>query len=173
VRSDETSAHPTQIIAAATLLAWTSDGRLLFTREREGASEVFGLAMVDGRPVGEPTRVETTADLGRLVPHELAFGRGAPALGLTTSGALIYGQTRLATDAITVSIDPDTSAIGEEQVGRSIAAYGIGGVAGGVRYSPDGTRALYTPTRGTVVIQTSSGRTRTLVPQLDGMGRLE
>jgi Tol biopolymer transport system component len=113
------------------------------------------------------------ASLGRLLPHEVAFGRGAPALGLTTSGALIYGQTRLATDAITVDIDPLTGSIGEERVDRAVAAYGFHMLAGGVRYSPDGTHVLYTPTRGSVLIRASDGQIRTMVPQLADIGRLE
>jgi WD40 repeat protein len=113
------------------------------------------------------------ASRGRLVPHEVALGRGAPALGLTTSGALIYGQTTVATDAITVSIDAVTGSIGEERVDRAVAAYGLNMLAGGVRYSPDGTRMLYTPTKGSVLIRGSDGRTRTMVPQLADVGRLE
>jgi Tol biopolymer transport system component len=173
VRADGGTEHPTQIVAAATLLAWTRDGRLLFTREREGSAEVYALATVDGRASGEPTKVAGMANLGRLVPYEVALGRGAPALGLTTAGALIYGQTRVATDAITVSIDPVTGSIGEERVDRAVAAYGLNMLAGGVRYSPDGAQVLYTPTKGSVLIRAADGRTRTMVPQLADVGRLE
>jgi serine/threonine protein kinase/Tol biopolymer transport system component len=173
VRADGRTEHPTQIVAATTLLAWTRDGRLLFTREREGSAEVFALAMIEGRANGEPTKVGGMANLGRLVPYEVALGRGAPALGLTTAGALIYGQTRVATDAITVSIDPATGAIGEERVDRAVAAYGLNMLAGGVRYSPNGTQVLYTPTKGSVLIRASDGRARTIVPQLADVGRLE
>lgn len=173
VRADGRTEHPTQIVAATTLLAWTRDGRLLFTREREGSAEVFALAMIEGRANGEPTKVEGMANLGRFVPYEVALGRGAPALGLTTVGALIYGQTRVATDAITVAIDPATGSIGEERVDRAVAAYGLHMLAGGVRYSPDGTQVLYTPTRGSVLIRAADGQTRTIVPQLLDVGRLE
>jgi Tol biopolymer transport system component len=173
VGADGRTLQPTQIAAAATLLAWTRDDRLLFTREREGSVEVFALAMVDGRASGEPTKVEGMASLGRLVPWEVAFGRGAPALGLTTSGALIYGQTRVTADAITVSLDPVTGSIGEERVDRAVAPYGLNRLAGGVRYSPDGTQVLYTPTKGSVLIRAADGRTRTMVPQLADVGRLE
>jgi hypothetical protein len=69
----------------------------------------------------------------------VALGRGAPALGLTTSGALIYGQSRVAADAIAVSIDPVTGSSGEERVDRAVAAYGLNMLAGGVRYSPGRT----------------------------------
>ena len=173
VRADGRTEHPAQVVAAATLLAWTRDSRLLFTREREGSAEVHALAMIDGRAEGEPTKVESMANLGRLLPRELAFGRGAQALGLSASGGLIYGQTRLATDAITVSIDPVTGSIGEERLDRAVAAYGLHMLAGGVRYSPDGTQVLYTPTKGSVLIRDSDGLTRTMVPQLAEIGRLE
>lgn len=173
VRADGGTEHPTQIVAAATLLAWTRDGRLLFTREREGAAEVYALAVVDGHAAGNPVKVESMPNLGRVVPREVAQGRGAPALGLTTSGALIYGQATVATDAITVSIDPVTGSIGEERVDRAVAAYGLNMLAGGVRYSPDGSQVLYTPTKGSVLIRAADGRTRTMVPQLSDVGRLE
>ena len=107
------------------------------------------LAMVDGHAIGDPTKVESMANLGRLLPRELTYGGGAPALGLTTSGALIYGQTRVTSDAITVSIDAVTGSVGEERVDRAVATVaGLNMLAGGVRYSPDGTQVLYTPTKG-------------------------
>jgi serine/threonine-protein kinase len=172
-RANGRTEHPTRIASAETLLSWTRDGRLLFTREREGSAEVYALAMSDGRAAGKPVKVESLASLGRLLPREVAAGRGARALGLTTSGALIYGQTKVATDAITVSIDPATGSIGEERVDRALAAYGLNMLAGGVRYSPDGTQVLYTPTKGSVLIRASDGGTRTMVPQLADVGRLE
>jgi serine/threonine-protein kinase len=171
VRADGSSVAPASIVNATALLAWTADGRLLFTRERQGGTELFAVAMADGHAAGEPAKIETLGDMGRLLPT--APGRGMPALGFTAPGTLIYGRVHLATDAVTVSIDPTTGAIGPERVGRAVAGYGIFGLAGGIRYAPDGTRILYTVTQGSVLIQEPDGRTRTIVPQLEGMGRLE
>jgi serine/threonine-protein kinase len=173
VRADGSSVKPVSIANATALLAWTHDGRLLFTREREEATELFAVPMVDGRAAGEPAKIETVGDMGRLMPMTVAPGRGMPALGFAAPGTLIHGRVRLATDAVTVSIDPTTGAVGPERVGRAIAAYGLFGLAGGIRYAPDGARVLYTVTQGSVLIQESDGRTRTVVPQLDAIGRIE
>lgn len=172
-RADGSSPSPATIANATTLLAWTRDDRLLYTRDREGTAEVFAVAMVDGHAAGEPARLEALGDMGRLMPITLAPGRGAPALGVTTSGTLIHGRVRLATDAVTIAIDPTTGAVGPERVQRQVAAFGFAGLAGGTRYSPDGTRVLYTPTADSVLIQEPDGRTRSLIPQLQNLGRIE
>jgi Tol biopolymer transport system component len=172
-RADGSTMKPVSIANATTLLAWTGDGRLLFTREREGATEVFAVAVTEGHAAGEPTKIEKVGDMGRLVPMTLAPGRGLPALGFTAAGTLIYGRVHVSTDVVTVSIDPTTGAIGPEQAGRAVAAYGLFGLAGGTRYAPHGSRVLYTVTHGSVLIQEPDGHTRTVVPRMDAVGRME
>ena len=114
--------------------------------------------MKDGRAAGKPARLDGVADMGQP-------------LGVTASGSLLYGKTKSSADALALTIDPDTETIGPERVTQSVTLYGMSG--GGVRYSPDGAHVFYTPTQGTILIRSLDGRTRTLVPQLQRVGRVE
>jgi serine/threonine protein kinase len=173
VKTDGSSERPVEVVPAERVLGWTADDRLLFVRDRQGATEVYALSMADGRAVGEPVRLDGAANLGRLLPIAVADGGGVAALGLTRSGTLTYGSVQLATDAVTMAIDPATGATGPERVGRQLFASGVGGLEGGLRYSTDGTHTLYRATRDSVLIEWTNGSTRTLVPRLTDMRRVE
>jgi Tol biopolymer transport system component len=65
------------------LMGWTADGRsLLFSSDRGGSRGIWSLAMVNGKPQGEPVLVK---DIGSV---------SVDPLGITRSGALFYGARR-------------------------------------------------------------------------------
>ncbi len=174
-RTDGSSSEPVplSVAPAITLLAWMPDGRVLLTRDRDDATEVYALPMLEGRPAGEPVQVEAMSGIARTLRVEMGVGRGLAGLGVTSSGALIYGRTMVDADAVTVTVDPVSGQIGPERVGQPVAAFGMWDVGGGVRYSPDGTRRLFTPSPQSVAIVEADNRTRTIVPHLVHIRRVE
>lgn len=145
------------------LVGWSPDGRyLLFTSNRNtGTYGLYALAVIDGRPDGEPRLLYS--DLGR---------RGIHGYGLTKAGSLIYMQAQVPNsyqelhvapiDLSTGIIGPSTT-IGSERVGSDTSPV----------WSSDGSRLAYLSTanarvqRALVVIRDmASGRSRELRPNL-------
>ena len=72
------------------------------------------------------------------------------------------------------SFDATTGRIGALTVDRPLAEVGLGGVGGGVKFSPDGSKAFFVTARTTVVLRnTSDGSERSIVPQMSRLRRLE
>jgi Tol biopolymer transport system component len=152
----------TKVVSGGRLVGWTPDGTaLLFARERDGAGELFLQPVKDGHADGVDVKITTVSDVGS-------------ALGVTTQGAVIYSKTRRVTDAVVATIDPVTGTLGATQTVMPIAAFGLGGTSGGVRYSPDGKYILFTDTPTTIVIRArSDGSERRVAPQMARVGRVE
>jgi serine/threonine-protein kinase len=159
---DASSASVTEVVTNALLVGWSPEGRrLLFSRERNGQNDLYAYGMSEGRAVGQPIKVSGVTDVGRP-------------FGITRAGVLIHGRTRRATDAVTASVNPDTGRIGSLAVARPVASYGLGGLGGAVRYSPDSRNILYTPSADTVLIRSlATGVEHRIVPRLARILRVE
>ena len=143
-------------------MGWTPDGKaLLFTREFNGARSLYLLPVANGKAVGEPHAIAS------------ASGIGARFLGMTPQGTLIYGSEKRTTEAVTLPLDPNGTA-GTARITMPLTTFGLMGLGGGIRYSPDGKRVLYTPSTKTVLIRSlGDGSEHTMMPQMARMGRIE
>ena len=160
--TDGSAAAPADLIPNANVMGWTPDGRgVLFRRERDAATELFVQPIANGRATGDARRISSVSDVGA-------------SLGITPQGALIFGRTRRTIDAVMTSFDATTGRIGALTVERPLAEFGLGGTGGGVKFSPDGSKAFFVTVRTTVVVRnTSDGSERSIVPQMNRLRRLE
>ena len=160
--SDGSASSPADLIPNANVMGWTPDGRgVLFRREREGDTELFVQPIANGRATGDARRISSVSDVGA-------------SLGITPQGALIFGRSRRTIDAALTSFDATTGRIGALTVERPLAEFGLGGTGGGVKFSPDGSKAFFVTVRTTVVLRNmSDGSERSIVPQMNRLRRLE
>jgi hypothetical protein len=161
IPADGSNVAATEVVSDANLMGWTPDGTaLLFRRERNGLMELHLLPVANGRTVGNARKVHSVTDIGNQ-------------LGLTPQGTLIHGKNRRVIEAVFASVDPVTGTIGPLEATRALASVGIGGMGGGVRFSPDGKAVLYTPTPSSVLLRSDDRVERTVVPQMTRIGRIE
>ncbi len=161
VPADGSGIEPFEVASDANLMGWTPDGAgLLFRRERHGLMELHVVSLSNGRATGDARKIHTVTSVGH-------------ALTVTADGTLIHGRGERFVEAMSASVDPSTGAIGPLKTSRPIAAFGPGGMSGGVRFSPDGKHVLFTPTAASIQLRSADGAERTLVPQMTRVGRIE
>ncbi len=160
--ADGSASAATEVASDARTMGWTPDGKaLLFTREFNGARSLYLLPVANGKAVGEPHAIPS------------ASGIGARFLGMTPQGTLIYGSEKRTTEAVTLPLDPNGT-VGEARITMPLTTFGLMGLGGGIRYSPDGKRVLYTTSTKTVLIRSlGDGSEHTMMPQMARMGRIE
>ena len=161
--ADGSASAATEVAADTRTMGWTPDGKaLLFTREFNGARSLYLLPVANGKAAGEPHSIST------------ASGIGSRFLGMTPQGTLIYGTEKRTTEAVTLPLDPSGGATGAARITMPLTTFGLVGLGGGIRYSPDGKRVLYTVSTKTVLIRSlADGSEHTMMPQMASMGRIE
>jgi Tol biopolymer transport system component len=133
------------------LLGWSPDGRhLLFGSDRLNTPGAYVLAMVDGKPQGDPVLVK--ADIGRTI-----------SLGFDREGRLYSTRSVAGDDVHIAEIDPVTGRVTQPArpapKGLSLARRSMGA------WSPDGERLIY--------VQSLQGRGLSLVVQTLATGALQ
>ncbi len=115
------------------VVGWAPDGKtLLFASDRTGTVGLFGIAVADGKPVGQAALLKK--DIGRI-----------SALGVSSRGTLYYSMAEGIHDIHTVSIDPKTLKPVSEP---KLIAQRYQGFNGGADWSPDGKYLAYASKRG-------------------------
>jgi len=113
------------------LLAWMPDGRILFASDRSGTTDVWTLAVSEGKPRGAAELLKK--DMGSVF-----------SLGFTRAGSLYYGLRLGGKDVYTLPLDPQTGQV----VGTPFrVAQRFVGTNGDPDWSPDGRRLVYVSDR--------------------------
>jgi len=147
------SQKPATLVEDANAMGWTPDGRLLFSRERLGISELYIQPVAGGRLSGSPVKVTGGRDIGRP-------------MGMTRDGRLFYSTTRRDADAVLADFDP---ASGRMQAVNTVGpAVGLGVTrTGGPQFSPDGRfLAMVTGPQTITIRDLVAGNTRTIFAAL-------
>lgn len=159
-RTDVENGVPVPVIENATIVGWMPDGRLLVNRNRNDVRELWLVPTRDGRADGAPVKVESAPPIDR-------------AMGVTRSGAVVYGRTVRPNESAFAAID-QLGVVSAPVADKPVAWLGLGAIGGGVRFSPDGANILYTVSTTAITIRSSSdGSERTLVPQMSEILRVE
>ena len=133
------------------VLGWTPDGkRLLFSSDRSGSTDVWLIAVADGKASGEPELVKK--------------GFNGNTLGVTRGGALYYAVSNIVKDVLLAELDPTSGSVvaPPQPVSRRWV-----GITRNPDWSPDGRSLAYirnpTPNDSVIVIRsTSTGEERDL-----------
>jgi WD40 repeat protein len=159
-RTDVENGTPVPVVENATIVGWMPDGRLLVNRNRNDVRELWLIPIRDGRADGAPVKVESAPPMDRT-------------LGITPGGAVVYGRTVRPTENAFAAID-QLGAVSPPVADRPVAAFGLGAMGGGARFSPDGAHILYMVSPTSITIRSlSDGSERTLVPQMSQILRVE
>jgi len=108
------------------VLAWALDGRVVFVSDRRGVTDVWALAVVEGRVVGEPV----------LVRRDFA---AEVWMGITRAGAFYYLVDTGANEVYTAGIDES----GRLTTPPAPVAGAFSGINSYADWSPDGSRIAY------------------------------
>ena len=142
---------------------WTPDGRhVIFVSYRSGTSALWMQTMENGKPIGQPTRIEPN------------LGWAYPMGGLTRTGALFFRRQIGTRDVYAVDIDPVTLSLSGEP--KRVSAEGVG-ANGSSAWSPDSTRLAFFRRRGDqqrslIVKSVDDGKEREFrKPYLEGIAR--
>lgn len=160
--ADGSAAAATELAADASMMGWTPDGKgLLFAREFNGVRNLYRLPVENGKAAGEPN----------VLPS--ATGIGTEFVSMTPQGSLLHGTNKRTTDAVTLPLGA-APALDRARTTMPIATFGLGGLSGGIRYSPDGKRVLYTTSTKSVLVRSLAGGSEfTMLPQMSRIGRIE
>ncbi len=161
--ADGSASAATKVASDATLsmMGWTPDGKaLLFTRQFAGLPSLYLLPVANGKATGEPQAIPTASVIG------------AQFLGMTAQGTLIHGYSKRMLVAATLPLDSGGTA-GAARITMPITIFGPP-LSGGIRYSPDGKRVLYTTASKTILIRSlADGSEQTMVLPMRAIGRIE
>ena len=149
---------PTPLVENGRLMEWTPNGRaILFSRTRGSSRILFVQPVTAGQASGPPDEVTAASEVG------------SP-LGITRDGTLFFTRTRRVTNAVRMSLDPSTGAVGQPEELRPIADVGLAGKGGAPRFAPDGSRLVYTSSpRAITTRQIATGVEHTVVPRLNSI----
>lgn len=161
--SDGSATAATELATDARMMGWRPDGKsVLFAREFNGIRNLYMLPVENGKTTGEPQALPS------------ATGIGTEFVALTSQGSLLHGTNKRTTDAVTLSLNAAAPTLGGSRTTMSIVAFGMGGLSGGIRYSPEGKRVLYTTSTKSVLIRSlTDGSEFTMLPQMSRIGRIE
>ena len=168
--ADGSASAATKVASDATLSmkGWTPDGKaLLFTRQFAGAPSLYLLPVANGKAAGEPQAIPIPSVIGDYF------------LGMTAQGTLIHGYFKRTTVAVTLPLDSGGTA-GAARITMPITSFGLApsssassSLRGGIRYSPDGKRVLYTTSDKIIIRSMADGSEHTVTPQMERRGRVE
>jgi len=133
------------------VLGWAPDGKhLLFSSDRSGSTDMWLIAVADGKAAGEPELVKK--------------GYGGNALGFTRAGAFYYGVSNLVRDVHVAELDTENGRVVTPP--QPVSSRWVG-ITRSPDWSPDGRFLAYvrnpTPNDSVVVIRsTSTGEERDL-----------
>jgi len=114
------------------VLGWTPDGAgVVFLTERSGGQQIWLARLQNGAPAGPPEMLATA-------PGDIA------GLGITRTGALIYGTSTLGEDAYTATLDPAASRLTGAPVRVTERYLGTNRFP---TFSPDGHSLVYVSKR--------------------------
>ncbi len=136
--------------------AWTADGkRIVFLSTRSGVAAVWAVAVVNGKPQGEPERLKVRAD-----------GDSFGLLGFARDGTLYGLRPVFAADVLLAEVDPGGGKVVVEP--KRVNQTHVGMAAGAVSWSLDGRWVAYnsilnSETTTLVVHDLKTGEDRDLV----------
>jgi hypothetical protein len=95
-------------------------------------------------------------------------------LAVTSSGSLVYRRQKVTSDSLVAEVDLERATLGKTVFTRPSQGLGRSGLGGGVRFSPDGKRVLFTLPQKTLLIRSlEDGSEYTILPQLAAFARVE
>ena len=133
------------------VLGWAPDGkRLLFSSDRSGSTDIWLVAVADGKAAGEPELVRK--------------GYGGDEMGITRAGAFHYAVSGFARDVRVAELDPETGRVVAPP--QPVSSRWVG-ITRSPDWSPDGRFLAYVrdpePNDSVIVIRsTNTGEEREL-----------
>jgi len=128
---------------------WSPDGtHVAFRSRRNGTLGLWAVPVTEGRPSGEPFRIDNLAD--NFAPLDWL------------SSGLVFATLNLVRDAFTIEVDPGTGTAPGDPIQ---VRYPLTGRTESATYSPDGRRLAFVHARREIVVMSTDGdETRTFPP---------
>ena len=126
------------------LVAWASDGRLIFVSDRTGIRDAWTIRVFNGKPQGEPELVRR--DIGNGIP-----------LGLSRDGSYFYQLNTGMRDVFVVTVDPATCRVLSPPTPADARYAGDNSVPD---WSPDGRSLAYISRRRLKIRSVETGEER-------------